>query len=159
MTRSEVRENLLVAVDTLRSHKVRSVLTIIGIVIGVTSVISVASVIDGLNGYIQGKVESFGSRTYFVSRIPLGPRMGRLPESIRLRKYLTEEDAQFLRQGLRSVDFVTIFGTRAFFFGETNVIQYGSERVERILLRGAEPEYAEAIPLFSVAQGAIYHQI
>lgn len=153
MTRSEVRENLLVALDTLRSHKVRSVLTIIGIVIGVTSVISVASVIDGLNGYIQGKVESFGSRTYFVSRIPLGPRLGRMPENIRLRKYLTEEDAQFLRQGLRSVDFVTIFGTRAFFFGETNVIQYGSERVERILLRGAEPEYAEAIPLFSVAQG------
>ncbi len=63
----------MVALDTLRSHKVRSSLTILGIVIGVTSVISVASIIDGLNAYIQNKVESFGSRTYFVSRIPVGP--------------------------------------------------------------------------------------
>ncbi len=45
MTIAEVRENILVASDTIRSHKVRSVLTILGIVIGVTSVISVASII------------------------------------------------------------------------------------------------------------------
>lgn len=87
MTGAEIRENLLVALDTLRSHKIRSSLTILGIVIGVTSVISVASIIDGLNRYIQNKVESFGARTYFVSRIPVGPRFGRLPEKIRLRKY------------------------------------------------------------------------
>ena len=62
MTAAEARENLLVALDTLRSHKVRSFLTILGIVIGVTSVISVASIIDGLNAYIQNKVESFGAR-------------------------------------------------------------------------------------------------
>ena len=85
---AEARENLLVALDTLRSHKVRSSLTILGIVIGVTSVISVASIIDGLNAYIQNKVESFGARTYFVSRIPLGPRFGRMPEKIRMRKYI-----------------------------------------------------------------------
>ena len=78
------------ALDTLRSHKVRSSLTILGIVIGVTSVISVASIIDGLNAYIQNKVESFGARTYFVSRIPLGPRFGRMPEKIRLRKYIQD---------------------------------------------------------------------
>ena len=54
MTRAEVRENLLVALDTLRTRKVRSGLTILGIVIGVTSVISVAAIIDGLNGYIEG---------------------------------------------------------------------------------------------------------
>ena len=49
MTRAEFRENLLVALDTLRTHKVRSGLTVLGIVIGVTSVISVASIIEGLN--------------------------------------------------------------------------------------------------------------
>ncbi len=68
-----------------------------GIVIGVTSVISVASIIDGLNAYIQNKVESFGARTYFVSRIPLGPRFGRLPEKIRPRKYF-----QHYGRGIRS---------------------------------------------------------
>lgn len=153
MTRAELRENLLVAMDTLRSHKVRSSLTILGIVIGVTSVISVASIIDGLNRYIQEKVESFGSRTYFVSRIPAGPRFGRLPENIRLRKYLQPTDADYVRQMSPSVEYVTTFGTRAFFFGETNDIRYAGNVVERIILRGAEPEYADAIPLFAVGRG------
>src|SRR5512138_3962968 len=123
MTRAELRENLLVALDTLRSHKVRSSLTILGIVIGVTSVISVASIIDGLNGYIQTRVESIGSRTYFVSRIPFGPRFGRLPESIRMRKYFGDKDADYLRGLCPHVEYVTTFGTRAFFFGDTNDIR------------------------------------
>jgi putative ABC transport system permease protein len=153
MTGAEARENLLVAMDTLRTHKIRSGLTVLGIVIGVTSVISVASIIDGLNAYIQNKVESFGARTYFISRITLGPRLGRLPEKIRLRKYIQDTDAAFVRQMCPSVDFVTTFGTRAFFFGQSNDIRYNGNVVERIILRGAEPEYADAIPLFSVGQG------
>lgn len=153
MTRAEARENLLVALDTLRSHKVRSSLTILGIVIGVTSVISVASIIDGLNAYIQDKVESFGSRTYFVSRIPLGPRFGRMPEHIRLRKYIQGTDSEYVRAVSPSVESVTTFGTRAFFFGDSNDIRYNGKVVERIILRGAEPEYADAIPLFAVGQG------
>src|ERR1035437_56562 len=62
MTRAEIKENLLVALDTLRTRKVRSALTILGIVIGVTSVISVAAIIDGLNGYILNRIRSFGTR-------------------------------------------------------------------------------------------------
>jgi putative ABC transport system permease protein len=153
MTRAELHENLLVALDTLRLHKVRSFLTVLGIVIGVTSVISVASIIDGLNGYIQERVESFGSRTYFVSRIPLGPQFGRLPEHIRTRKYIQPGDAGYLRTACRSLQFATIFGTRAVFFGHSNEIRYGAQVVEKIILRGAEPEYADAIPLFAIAQG------
>src|SRR4051794_30109313 len=148
-----VRENLFVALDTLRAHKVRSSLTVLGIVIGVTSVISVAAIIDGLNGYIQAKVEQFGARTYFVSRIPVGLRLGRLPEKIRLRKYLQASDAAYIRSMCPSLSYVTTFGTRAFFFGDTNDIRYANERVERIIVRGTEPEYADAIPLFSVSQG------
>src|SRR5271157_3603394 len=57
--------DLVVALDTLRTRKVRSGLTILGIVIGVTSVISVAAIIDGLNGYILNRIRSFGSRSLF----------------------------------------------------------------------------------------------
>ncbi|MFN3326501.1 MAG: ABC transporter permease [Bryobacteraceae bacterium] len=155
MTSAEFRENIQVALTTLRANKVRSGLTIIGIVIGVTSVISVAAVIEGLNRYIQDKVESFGSRTYFLSRIPAGPRFSRLPEHIRIRKHIQYSDADRLREFTRNVETITIFGTRAIFFGpdNNNVVRYGSESVERIFLRGAEPEYVDAIPLFAVAQG------
>jgi len=153
MTRHEAIENLLVAMDTLRSHKVRSALTILGIVIGVTSVISVASIIDGLNGFVQDKVESLGSRTYFVSRLPAGTDPNRMPLKIRVRKYLDFSDAEYLRASCPDIATASTFGTRAFFFGESNVISYQGQRVERIFLRGAEPELSEAIPAYTVDQG------
>lgn len=156
MTAAEFRENLQVALDTLAGHKVRSALTLLGIVIGVTSVISVAAIIEGLNRYIQEKVEGLGSRTYFISRIPPGGQnFMKMPEHIRVRKYLQYEDAGKLREQARLISSATTFGTRASFLNpnHTNEIRYGRERVDKIILRGAEPEYIEAIPLFSIAQG------
>src|SRR4029077_5641999 len=70
MTLAQARENFLAAMETLRSSKVRSALTVLGIVIGVSSVISMAAIIQGLNKFVQDRVESLGSRTYFVSRFP-----------------------------------------------------------------------------------------
>ena len=153
MTRHEAVENLLVALDTLRSHKVRSGLTILGIVIGVTSVISVASIIDGLNGFVQAKVDSLGSRTYFISRLPAGQDPNRLPLKIRIRKYIEYSDAAYLRESCPDIETATAFATRAFFLGQTNVVSYEGQRVERVFLRGAEPELAEAIPAYTVDQG------
>ena len=86
MTASQARENFLAALDTLSSSKVRSALTVLGIVIGVSSVISMASIIQGLNKFVQDKVESLGSRTYFVSRFPPGSDPSRWPTSIRTRQ-------------------------------------------------------------------------
>ena len=153
MTRHELTENLMVAIETLRSHKGRSALTILGIVIGVTSVISVASIIDGLNKFVADKVESFGSRSYFVTRIPPGQDPSHLPLKIRIRKYIDYSDAAYLRETCPGIETATTFGTRAFFFGETNVMSYEGQRIERLFLRGAEPEYSQAIPAFSVATG------
>src|SRR5215468_1410879 len=96
--RADMKENLVNALATLRANKLRSGLTVLGIVIGVTSVISVAAIIDGLNLYIQKRVESFGSRTYFISRIPFGQPPDRLPEKMRTRRYLEVDYAQYLRQ-------------------------------------------------------------
>jgi len=159
MTTSEIRENLLVGLETLRAHKVRSGLTILGVVIGVTSVISVAAIIQGLNRHIQERVEGIGSRTYFISRLPAA-QFGRLPEKIRKRKYLNFSDAQYLERVVPGLAWATSFAQRpspgAGLGGrppERNEIIYGGEHVDRVILRGVEPEYAEAIPLFTVAQG------
>jgi putative ABC transport system permease protein len=153
MTRHEVVENVFVAMETLRGHKVRSSLTILGIVIGVTSVISVASIIEGLNRFVQERVDSLGSRTYFISRLPPGSDPNRLPLKIRVRKYLDYSDAPYLRETCPDLATATTFGTRAFFFGQSNVISYEGQRVERVFLRGTEPEFSAAIPAFSVAEG------
>ncbi|MGA2597944.1 MAG: ABC transporter permease, partial [Bryobacteraceae bacterium] len=87
MTAAEVRENVMAAAGTIRSHKGRSFLTVLGIVIGVTSVISVASIISGLNKFVQDRVDALGSRTFFITRFPAGQDPNRLPIKYRLRKY------------------------------------------------------------------------
>src|SRR5262245_65701187 len=97
MTGNELRENLHVALDTLRARKIRSALTILGIVIGVTSVIAVAAIIDGLDGYIRNRIQSVGSRSFFDSRLPAGFGGFRaLPQRVRMRKYLQLSDAAYL---------------------------------------------------------------
>jgi putative ABC transport system permease protein len=153
MRGAELRENLLVALDTLGSRKVRSGLTILGIVIGVTSVISVASIIDGLNGYIQARVQSFGSKTFFVTRFPPGLRFGQPPEKIRLRKYLQTSDALYLKESCPSIQIATPFMNRINFAEMNDTMWYGSAHVERLFVRGVEPDYTRVIPLFSVAEG------
>jgi putative ABC transport system permease protein len=86
MSFSQARENFLVALETLRSRKVRSTLTVTGIVIGVASVIAVAAIIQGLNKFVSDRVASLGSRTYFLSRFPPATDPARWPESIRILK-------------------------------------------------------------------------
>ena len=155
MTRDELKENFLVAIDTLRVRKGRSALTVLGIVIGVTSVIGVAAIIQGLNRHVGDRVQSFGSRVLFLSRMPFG-RPGRPPEHIRLRKHFRYEDALYIRERCRSCEYVTAFGTRFLhpaFGGESNVIRAGREQVKDPILRGADPEYAEVLPLFGVGDG------
>src|ERR1041385_421707 len=155
MTKLEVRENLLVALDTLRARKIRSALTILGIVIGVTSVISVAAIIDGLNGYIKNRIQTFGSRSFFVMRIPPGFTGFRpLPQKIRLRKFLSDSDPQFLRENVPGLDIATAFAQKINLAqGPPDSIRYGDAHVERMILRGTQPDYAAAVPLFTVASG------
>jgi hypothetical protein len=77
MTFTALGENFAVALDTLRARKGRSALTILGIVIGVTSVIAIAAIIDGLNGYVQGRISKLGARTFFITRITAAQVSGR----------------------------------------------------------------------------------
>jgi putative ABC transport system permease protein len=153
MTPAQARENFLAAMETLRSSKVRSAMTMLGIVIGVSSVISMAAIIQGLNKFVQTKVESLGSRTYFVSRFPPGTDPSRWPERIRIRKYFDYNYAEYIRQAAPDVQIVTTVGTRGFFFGDSNLITSGDRSVEKVIVRGAEPEYTEAIPMFSINRG------
>src|SRR5258708_36357189 len=110
MTRAELHENFSLAMDTIRARKGRSALTVLGIVIGVTSVISVAAIIQGLNRHVADRVQSLGSRVFFITRIPNG--MVRMTEEIRTRKYLTNDNAIAAREQCKSCELVTGFSTR-----------------------------------------------
>src|ERR1700761_6569427 len=87
---ADVKETVVMALDTLRSNKLRSGLTILGIVIGVMTVIIISSVINGLNSKVSDLVSSFGTNILWVTRLPFAQRP--TPEQL-LRKYLTQDDA------------------------------------------------------------------
>src|SRR5450631_650109 len=95
MARGQTRESVKMALDTLRANKLRSGLTILGIVIGVTTVITISSVINGLNRRVSDFVTSMGSNVFWVFHMPM---IGVRPTSEMLtRKKLTFEDALALR--------------------------------------------------------------
>ena len=95
---SDFRENLHLALDTVRAHKLRSFLAILGVMIGVALIILVVGLVQGFRQTIQDEIVSEGIDTAFVSRFDQGPQNGRRPKDEKLRKPLTLEDAMAVRQ-------------------------------------------------------------
>src|SRR5256884_3536554 len=93
LIRSDILENLWLALATLRDNKLRSFLTIIGVIIGVVTVMLIASIISGIDTAFTKEVESFGTRSMYISKYNPGIHVGRLSREERMRKPLTYEDA------------------------------------------------------------------
>jgi putative ABC transport system permease protein len=92
---ADTKETVKMALDTLRTNKLRSGLTILGIVIGVMTVIIISSVINGLNSSVSGLVESLGTNVIWVFRFPV---IGVRPTTEMLtRKQLTYDDAMAMK--------------------------------------------------------------
>src|SRR5580700_1265664 len=95
--KSEFREIVHMATDTIRSNKMRSSLTVLGIVIGVAMVIGVSSIGRGLDDNVRDVVSSVGSNIIFAYHLePF--TFGRPTEEMRIRKKLTFEDAEAVSQ-------------------------------------------------------------
>src|SRR6202000_2512131 len=96
MRATDQQESVRMALDTLRANKLRSALTILGIVIGVMTVIAISSVINGLNSSVSGMVESMGTNVLWVFRFPV---IGVRPTAEMLaRKQLTYDDAMAMKE-------------------------------------------------------------
>jgi putative ABC transport system permease protein len=91
-----VRENLLLAYDTLRTHKFRSFLTILGVLIGTTTVIAVTSIIAGLDKQLVDVAQQFGTRTLWVYKLEVGSPHA-LTREEKLRKPLNYDDAMAIK--------------------------------------------------------------
>ncbi|HZO99622.1 MAG TPA: ABC transporter permease [Terriglobia bacterium] len=105
--RKHIRENLLLALDTLRTHKFRSFLTVLGVLIGTMTVIAVASVFAGLDKQVADAAKDFGTRTLFIFKFQVGLRF-RLSREERLRKPLTYEDARAIQEECPAVETVAV---------------------------------------------------
>ena len=89
-------ENFKMAMSTVRSNKLRSFLTVFGVIIGVITVMLISSIISGINVGVEKQVESFGTTSIFLNKNDSGIHVGRPTREQRMRKPLTEEDAEAL---------------------------------------------------------------
>src|SRR5262249_32370291 len=132
MTLEQARENFLAAMQTLQSSKMQSALTMLGIVISVSSMISMAAIIQKLNKFVQDRMESLGSRTYFLTQFPPGTDPSRMPQRIRVQPYFEYHYAEYIHQAAPDVEDVNTVGTRGFFLGDSNRIIYEDRNMEKL---------------------------
>src|SRR5215472_1965737 len=146
MRTGDQRESVKMALDTLRANKMRSSLTILGIVIGVMTVIIISSVINGLNTSVATMVQQFGTNVLWIFRFPV---IGVRPTAEMLaRKQMTYDDMIAISQlphivaasaGLQYTNYQFNTGSE--------IAHYGLRKSENVGLEGDTPSTAEVYDL------------
>jgi putative ABC transport system permease protein len=140
-----IGENVKFATGALAAHKLRSALTILGIVIGVTTVIAMVSIIEGFNNNVIKSFQSFGATLVQFQKFDpqFGPRGN--DDSQRNRKNLTYEDAQALKKLCPSM--LAVSPERYWFGGDSNPVPdviYGAETATPDTIAGITEDYPVA---------------
>src|SRR5215472_13476494 len=131
-------ENLRQAMDTLRAHKMRSALTVFGVVLGVSVIMLVTALITGLDEQIQGNIKEVGADTAFITRFDQGPHNGRRPREERERKPLTLEDANAIEESCPAVKNVTVWTT---WWEQSHTVRTSAGSVSAIDFRGVQSNF------------------
>ena len=150
-------ESVALALDVLRRNLLRSFLTVLGIVIGVTTVIVIGAVINGLNTNVLGQIQSLGSSTIIVYRFSWAT-VGRLSADVLQRKELKAEwadDLALLPHVVAAAPTARIenYNLNA---GSSNV-RRGSYRAQNVILEGDKPGIAK-ISNFNLERGRFFNQ-
>ena len=134
-----VSETLAMALDNIRAHKFRSFLTVLGIVIGVTTVIAIASILTGLRANIVQFVEEYGTNNIYAFHLSSGISLGPRDRSERTRKPLRPEDGEAIKEFAPAVDDVANNGFIEWTFNKT--ITYGGQTYKQANLQGVSANY------------------
>src|SRR5258708_37212390 len=144
LLRSDILESLWLALATLRANKLRSFLTIIGVIIGVVTVMLIASIISGIDTAFTKEIESFGTRSMYISKYNPGIHVGRLSREERMRKNLTYDDAIDLAK-LPTVELAVPFlEITNNFFGQKIMVSGGGKTSAAVNLEGTLPDFEKA---------------
>jgi putative ABC transport system permease protein len=134
------KENVVMAMQTLMAHKFRSFLTILGIIIGVLTVVVIASILTGMRQNIISIVQEFGTENIFAFHLGMGPRMGgRRPREEMMRKPLSVADALAIKEQCPSVRDVTWQG---FPWRSRVTVQYRGNIARNFSFNGVPANYA-----------------
>jgi putative ABC transport system permease protein len=132
-----IREPMAVALSTLRSHKMRSFLTLLGIILSVSALIIVVAFINGTNLYIQDRVANMGANVFLLNRFGVITNAEEFTKAMRRNKNITWEDFEDLRDNLKLPQAIGVEVRR------NGSARYGNEAMDDISVRGVTANIAE----------------
>jgi putative ABC transport system permease protein len=134
---SHFREAGGIALQTLREHKMRSFLTLLGIILSVATLIVVIALIKGTDQYIADRVTTLGTNVFQVTRFPNITNLQQFIQAERHNKIITWEDFEYVRDNLKLPLRV---GVQT---GKGGRISYGSVSLDQIPIRGVSANIGE----------------
>ena len=153
MKRQDTSESLRMALATLRAHKFRSFLTVLGVVIGTVTVMVIAAFIAGLDKKFQQDIEVFGTNAIFIYKFNPGIHVGRLSAEERMRKPISYEDAMAIKAQCPSVKYVAPFLSP----GDVAKVRYQNEELYVTQVQGTLPEY-ERMASVHIGEGRFFNE-
>jgi ABC-type antimicrobial peptide transport system permease subunit len=153
MKQQDTSESLRMALSTLRAHKFRSFLTVLGVVIGTVTVMVIAAFIAGLDKKFQQDIEVFGTNTIFIYKFNPGIHVGRLSPEERMRKPITYEDAVAIKENCPSVKYVAPFLSP----DDVATVRYQNEELYITQVQGTLPEY-DRMASVQVSEGRFFSE-
>lgn len=139
----QIVQNSRMAIWTLSANKVQSSLSILGVMIGVWTVMSIASIISGIDTAVTREVENLGANSIFINKFDAGMRFEKLSTKELARKDLTSEDARAIGKlpAIRfSVPFLNVTND---YFGRKIMVAANGKTSAAVRLEGTLPEYID----------------
>ncbi len=128
------------ALGTIRAHKFRSFLTVLGIVIGVMTVIAIASILTGLRARIVNMIEEYGTNNIYAFHLSTGPRLSDRDRREYMRKPLRSEDGLAIRAQAEAIEDVA---NVLFLWRMDSKIKYRGQSYRQGFLQGVSASYAD----------------
>ena len=135
-TAERISENIGIAIDTLRVSKLRSGLTILGVVIGVATVMAMAAIVQGVRQQIVHTIEIAGPTTFYVTRSATPVNPGNPPPEIRDRPEIKADEAERIRM-LPGIDYAAIWGQAQ------ARMDYQGARTQQVAIFGADNRFTD----------------
>jgi len=133
------REAFWIAVEALRSHKMRSFLTLLGVVIATTTLIVVMSIVDGMNLYIATKIANLGTNTFVLHQFKWAQGYDEFVKALRRNKAIRLDDYEFLKDNLAGYQYISALAQ----IEPGPEARYKGHVIDEVNLLGLTPSHAD----------------
>lgn len=128
------------ALDTLSGNKLRSFLTVFGVVVGVITVMIISSIISGVQLAVENQIKSFGTNTVLINKTDMGIRFERPTREERMRPPLTLDDVTAIRQLSEIETAVPRLNVSSGWGGSATVVSANGKQTSNVQIWGTLPE-------------------